>query len=75
MAYLLLSNPLPNEKILDQSKFKALIFADDKLKVIQMSKFVLDKTESIVRKEENAGLQHFLLFPQCFLEKKNGHGR
>ena len=70
MAYLLLSNPLPNEKILDQSKFKALIFADDKLKVIQMSKFVLDKTESIVRKEENAGLQNFLLFPQCFLKKK-----
>ena len=23
--------------------------------------------ENIVRKEENAGNQHFLLFPQCFL--------
>ena len=23
--------------------------------------------ESIVRKGENAGMQHFLLFPQCFL--------
>ena len=41
-------------------------FADEKLKVIQMAKFVLDKTENIVGKEENAGYQHFLLFPQCF---------
>ena len=31
-----------------------------------MAKFVLDKTENIVGKEENAGYQHFLLFPQCF---------
>ena len=41
-------------------------FADDKLKVIQMAKFVLDKTENIEGKEENAGYQHFLLFSQCF---------
>ena len=40
---------LPNDEILDQSKFKA--FADDKLKVIQMEKFVLNKTENIVGKE------------------------
>ena len=26
------------------------------------------KVENIVRKEENAGTQHFLLFPQCFLQ-------
>ena len=31
-----------------------------------MATFVLDKTENIVGKEENAGYQHFLLFPQCF---------
>ena len=31
-----------------------------------MAKFVLDKIENIVGKEENAGHQHFLLFPQCF---------
>ena len=59
-----LLNPLPNGKILLQSKLKAI--ADIKLKVIQMAKFVLDKTENIVGKEENAGYQHFLLFPQCF---------
>ena len=57
-------NPLPNNKILDLSELKA--FADDKLKVIQMAKLVLDKIENIVGKEENAGYQHFLLFPQCF---------
>ena len=46
-------NSLPNDKISDQSKLKA--FADDKLKVIQMVKSVLDKIENIVGKEENAG--------------------
>ena len=30
-----------------------------------MPKFALDKIENIVGKEENAGYQHFLLFPQC----------
>ena len=27
---------------------------------------VFDRIENIVGKEENAGYQHFLLFPQCF---------
>ena len=27
---------------------------------------VFDKVENIVGKGENAGYQHFLLFPQCF---------
>ena len=31
-----------------------------------MAKFVLDKKEDIVGKEENTGNQHFLLFLQCF---------
>ena len=35
-------------------------------KVIQMAKFILIRIEKIVGKEENAGYQHFLLFPQCF---------
>ena len=51
-------NPLPNNKVLDQSKFKAL--ADDNSKVIQIAKFVLDKTEDIVGKEGNAGFQKAL---------------
>ena len=29
-------------------------------------KFALEKVENIVVKGENAGYQHFLLFPQCF---------
>ena len=28
--------------------------------------FVLERVENIVGKGENAGNQHFLLFPQCF---------
>ena len=57
-------NSLPNDKILDWSKLKAL--ADDKIKVTQKSKFVSSKVENIVGKGENAGYQHFLLFSQCF---------
>ena len=30
--------------------------------------FVLGRIENIVGKGENAGDQHFLLFPQCFLK-------
>ena len=31
-----------------------------------MAKFLLDKIENFVGKEENAGYQHFLFLPQCF---------
>ena len=41
-------------------------FADYRLRVIQMAKFVLGKSENIFGKEENAGYQHFLLFQKCF---------
>ena len=57
-------NSLPNDKILDWSNLKA--FADDKINVIEKIKFVLGKVENIAGKRENAGYQHFLLFPQCF---------
>ena len=33
----------------------------------QKLKFVLGRVGNIVGKGENAGYQHFLLFPQCFL--------
>ena len=56
-----LFNSLPNDKIFDWFKLKA--FADvnvsEKLKF-----FVLGRVEIIVGKGENAGYQHFLLFPQ-----------
>ena len=57
-------NTLPNNKILDWSKSKA--FADYKINVIKRLKFVLGMEENIVGKGENAGNQHFLLFPWCF---------
>ena len=54
---------LTNDKILDWSKSEAL--ADDKIKVAKLMIFVFDRIENIVGKGENAGYQHFLLFPQC----------
>ena len=54
-------NSLPNNKILDLSKLEA--FADDNLNVYQKLKFALGRVENIVGKGENAGFQHFLLFP------------
>ena len=61
-----LVNSLPNDKILDWSKFKA--FADNKRKLAKMMVFVFDRVENIVGKGENAGYQHFLLASQCFQE-------
>ena len=52
-------------KYLDRCKLIAI--ADDKLNVIKQLKFVLGRVENILVKGENAGYQHFLLFPQCFL--------
>ena len=57
-------NPLLDDNISDWSKLKA--FADDKLNVTQNIKVVFHGIENMVEKEENAGYQHFLLFPQCF---------
>ena len=57
-------NSLPNDKILDRSKLKAL--ADDKINVAQKLKFVSWMVEDILGKGETAGYQHFLLFAQYF---------
>ena len=59
-----LSYPLADDKILGLQKLKA--FADDKSNVTQNIKIVFHRIVNIVEKEENAGYQHFLLFPQCF---------
>ena len=50
--------------LLDWLKLKA--FADDNLNESSKLKFALGRVENIVEKGENAGYQHFLLFPQCF---------
>ena len=55
---------LPNHKIVDLLKLKA--FADDKTNAIRTLKFTLWRVENTVGKGENAGYQHFLLFPLCF---------
>ena len=55
---------LPKSKILELSELKG--FADYKINMTQKWKFVLERVENIVGKGENAGYQHFLLFPQCF---------
>ena len=57
-------NSLPNDKVLAWFKLKA--FADVKMNVTYKQKFFLELKENIVGKGENAGYQHFLLFPQCF---------
>ena len=55
-------NSLPNIKILALSKLKA----EDKINLTHKLEFDFERVENIVGKGENAGYQHFLLFPQCF---------
>ena len=65
--HVVLFKSAPNDKILDWFKLKA--FAD-KINVTEKLKFVLGRVENIVGKGENAGYQHFLLFPQCTMFSK-----
>ena len=55
---------LPYDTFLDWSKLK--VFADDKIDVAEKLEFALGRVKNIVGKGENAGYQHFLLFPRCF---------
>ena len=48
------------------TEFKA--FADDKSNVANMTISLFDRVENTGGKGENAGYQHFLLFPQCFVK-------
>ena len=41
-------------------------FADNKINFTEKLKSALGWVENIVEIGENAGYQHFLLFPQCF---------
>ena len=47
------------------------VFADNKLYLAKMTIFLFDRAENTVRKGENAGYQHFPLFPQCFPKLSN----
>ena len=53
-------------KILDLSKLQK--FTEDNLNVVHMMFYVLYREENIVGEGENAGYQHFTLFPKCFQE-------
>ena len=44
-------------------------FADDKMNLAEKLKKFFEQVENIVGKEENAGHQHFLIFPQCFQKR------
>ena len=57
-------NPFSNNIFLDWNKLK--VFPDNKLNAGKIKISVFERVENIVGKEENAGCQHFLLFPQCF---------
>ena len=69
ICYWLFVNILPYDKInktqkLYQSNLK--VIEDVIINETQKLKFEYNRVESIMGKEENAGYQHFLLFPQCF---------
>ena len=64
LAWLYIFNSLPNGNSLDLSTLK--VFADDKIYDTEKLKFLLGRVENIMGKGENAGYQHFLLFPKCF---------
>ena len=49
--------------ILALSKLKPIA---DMSNVAQMVQLLFNRLENIVEKGENAGYQHFLLFPECF---------
>ena len=61
----MLINSLSSDKYLNLSKLKA--FGDDKVNVTEKLKFVFARVKNIVGKGENAGNQHFLVLPLCFL--------
>ena len=45
---------------------------DSKINVDQKLKVVLQTEDRIVGKKENAGYQHYILFPQCFQQASFG---
>ena len=65
-------NFLLSKNILDQFKLKW--FAEGKkVNMAEKFKFYWGSAENVVGKGENAGHQHFLLFPQC-LQKTSDQG-
>ena len=57
-------NSLPNGKNFRLYEIERI--SDDQLNVAKMTIFLFERAVNTVGKGENAGYQHFLLFPQCF---------
>ena len=69
---------MSNLTLYQMTKFTAMTklkaFADDEINIAKLMIHVFDRVENIVGKGENAGHQHFLLFPQCFQKVSFGGG-
>ena len=63
-SHIISVNPIPNDKILDQTKLKA--FADDKLNVTNAIISVVGRVENIVGKEEIACTSNFSFSQKLF---------
>ena len=59
---------LPNEKIPDWSKLKG--FEDDNVKFDENIRMFFKRVENTAGKGEIACYEQFLLFPQCYLNKR-----
>ena len=55
---------------MDWSTLKA--FTDDKIRSFKIWNLFWWKVENVALKGENAGYQHFLLFPQCLQKRQRG---
>ena len=62
----LIKNYLPNDKIVEVTKLKS--FSDYKLNVAKMMISLFDKVQNTVGKKDNAGDQHFFLFPHTVFQ-------
>ena len=62
------NSPCTNKfnSLASKKKFSLVQIADNKFKVAEMAEFFPDRVEKNMGKGENAGYQHFLLFPHYF---------
>ena len=51
------------------------IFVEENLNMIKTMRFVSERIENILEKGENAGYQHFLLFPKIFSKRTLSQAR
>ena len=64
MYHLKMHNLLPKQQNFDLNQIESI--CRRQFTVARMMISILDRAENIVGKGENAGYQHFLLFPQFF---------